>query len=1081
MNRVRFIIAISALTLCGTPLESATASIFEQSYITPQRAGKSKVRWRTFDWKYVDFLAEENGSGGVRLFYYDRVQQAAEIAAAAITEEYRKFKRRFDITPDIRMPYILYATHLEFEEQNLFRVSETVLGVTSPADLTLSLPYSGDNRLFVEVSSHEMAHQFTIQKIYQVQRLHRAQVNPIQGFPLWFIEGLAEFYARDGLNDEVAMYMSDLLLNPDEKRRHKYESFWADQPRGFVQTYKLGQARIAYLAEEFGEDLVQQVLAKSYLMTPRADMTPADRIVNFPGLMEELTAVRPHQMDKQFKSWLEQKFNIEGQRKSEEIPKLEEQKAVSDTMDSYSVANDGQLVLYRDVDITTGESGLRLVDLRDEESRLTVALEGKPGIESLHFFQRKIFALGREILAYGALDRGYDVIYVHRFKRRVQKSGKEFKIEFEMEKPWKIKLKQIGLMEVADLAISPDDRHLAFAGLSSDGKSDIYLIGLDEKGAADTIRRLTDDFYSEKSLAWGDAGLLFSGDKTESGYFNLFLMDPDSGVTKRLTSEPVDHQTPSFGRDGSIYFTSYGAGKSNVYRLKDGVVSRLTQTHTGLFEPRDVGSGLLLKRFFRGRYQLFKTASPHLEPLPLTDPVLPPQSEKTRKRAIPPVEALMNQAAKALSEPKSAPSKTSPTPTTDADLSHAAPSADNLAEEPRGKRVSLMTEPPLSTPGRDHRSFGMRQIIPGNSTPQSFPRKSLDSAERYRSNKISDWRPDAGFFGLSTGQVGALYLAFSDRMRDQSLLVDVSILGDIEFTEANIFYINRKRRMSWGIGIMHNLRIRQDNDPASAELSSGIPAYLERDFGAYGILRYPFDRFTHVQLGLGLVGVHRFRYNALDPEAIAIWNERSGGLDAQFDLSLSGGYDTVGYHYATGPLNGTSLYGKIDYSYIATEAKSVMSARGDFQQYFRIWKGINLMSRAAFGTSFGDLRFRPQYFISSYDNLRSFPFGASALLDNHFAITNLELQIPLASFIQKPAIFQLFEGVIALDAGSIFDELDRDIFWENRTVAFVLGTNLLLGPFVLRLHFAKPLDIGGILPQQGTGWQTNFSMRYAFL
>ena len=121
----------------------AAASIFEQSYIYPERAGQSKVRWRNYDWQYTDFLTEEDGQGGVRLYYYDREKDAAELAGAAITEEYKHLKQTFGIVPDIRMPYILYASHLEFEEQNLFDISEAILGVTSPQDLTLSLPVLG--------------------------------------------------------------------------------------------------------------------------------------------------------------------------------------------------------------------------------------------------------------------------------------------------------------------------------------------------------------------------------------------------------------------------------------------------------------------------------------------------------------------------------------------------------------------------------------------------------------------------------------------------------------------------------------------------------------------------------------------------------------------------------------------------------------------------------------------------------------------------------------------------------------------------------------------------------------------------
>ena len=44
-------------------------------------------------------------------------------------------------------------------------MSESVLGVTSPEDLKMAVPYFGDHSKFVEVSTHEMVHQFQIQKM----------------------------------------------------------------------------------------------------------------------------------------------------------------------------------------------------------------------------------------------------------------------------------------------------------------------------------------------------------------------------------------------------------------------------------------------------------------------------------------------------------------------------------------------------------------------------------------------------------------------------------------------------------------------------------------------------------------------------------------------------------------------------------------------------------------------------------------------------------------------------------------------------------------------------------------------------
>src|SRR5690606_21651783 len=91
--------------------------------------------------------------------------RAAEIAAAIIREQYLRLSRAFEYLPERVVPYILYATHFEFQATNAFPISEGVLGVMSPADLTLSLPFFSDLEQYKHTSAHELAHQFTVQLI----------------------------------------------------------------------------------------------------------------------------------------------------------------------------------------------------------------------------------------------------------------------------------------------------------------------------------------------------------------------------------------------------------------------------------------------------------------------------------------------------------------------------------------------------------------------------------------------------------------------------------------------------------------------------------------------------------------------------------------------------------------------------------------------------------------------------------------------------------------------------------------------------------------------------------------------------
>jgi hypothetical protein len=53
--------------------------------------------------------------------------------------------------------------------------------------------------------------------------------------------------------------------------------------------------------------------------------------------------------------------------------------------------------------------------------------------------------------------------------------------------------------------------------------------------------------------------------------------------------------------------------------------------------------------------------------------------------------------------------------------------------------------------------------------------------------------------------------------------------------------------------------------------------------------------------------------------------------------------------------------------------------------------------------------------------------------------------------------------------------------WDRRVLDFVVGFNVSLGPLLMRLHFARPVDIGAAAGKPDPGWVTNFSIGIAGL
>jgi hypothetical protein len=113
----------------------------------------------------------------------------------------------------------------------------------------------------------------------------------------------------------------------------------------------------------------------------------------------------------------------------------------------------------------------------------------------------------------------------------------------------------------------------------------------------------------------------------------------------------------------------------------------------------------------------------------------------------------------------------------------------------------------------------------------------------------------------------------------------------------------------------------------------------------------------------------------------------------------------------------------------------------------------------------------------------------------HYYVANAELQVPLDAILRL-FIFDYIEGVAAFDFGGVANQLHDKTYtfpdgtaavapglWEARTLTGVLGFNVLFGPFLLRVHFGHPFDIGGEKTPamlSGTRWVTNVSLRLLF-
>ncbi|MBU8895020.1 tolB protein precursor protein [Corallococcus sp. H22C18031201] len=968
-----------------------------------------------FNYTYAKTLGAK--TGGVRFYFYEREREVAERAVPVIEEAYRYLVGRFKYVPTQTFPYILYNSYAEFLQTNVFPVSEGTLGVTSTEDLKLTLPYLGDHRLFEEISSHELTHQFTIQKVRTVAEQAKVFGDPLSNMPLWFVEGLAEFYAKRGLDPETEMLVRDLLVNPDLMRGYAFLDFFSPGPYGYLWIYKVGQTRVAFLEDEYGDGISQRILEESPRLVGGSRDSPS---LKFEELLERLTGDDPKRLAARFENWLKRRAFKTYLGSEQSAPALDSLSDLPGIVTAMASGPDGYVLAVRTIIPETGESRLYLLDPRMPEKTVEVAADGQPGIESLHPVSGRNFALGKDKLAFVAEVTGRDVLYVQDFGHSAEKHATDvlvrrsairtgidrdpgLAVKLETGGRRAIRVDKQGVVAVYSPAFSPDERYVAFIGIDDKGLRDVYMVDL-AAGDNAAPRKLTDDVFAERQLTWGPTGIIYTSDATSHRKYNLFRIKPDApGPAERLTSEDRDEADPVALPDGRIFFVAYTHSSSDLHeRLPDGRLVRRTDLTTGVFEPGPGPEGSL--------WMLF-----HL-------------SGERRP---------------------------------------------SLLRPPRMLALEEEKEPPAEPPG-----------------PLAI--RPLTDAQQYRpfARQNLEFGPIFGFAGAGGGGfVGQVFASATDRLRNHQMILTLAVYGSFELTDGLLLYVNDEKRATWGGGLFQSLRFRVDQTFKDVNKDLFFTS-AERYFGVLGSYRYPLSTFLYIQGDLSLGGTKYFlddpvefylafpERNEANQALLGEWRAKNQAIRFQTELSGRLGYDSIKYHYATGPLSGSSVLMEATVGVQPFNDEAYSNVRLDAERYFPIYGRTNVFARLGTGTTLGG-RYARSYYLSSFDTLRGVNFGDERwLLGRHFVYSTVEMQLPLNDIIRVAFLSDL-EAIVAMDTGGVGDGA-KDL-WDHRVLNAVVGFNVSLGPLLLRLHFARPFDIKAAAGKPDPGWVTNFSLGIAGL
>ena len=240
-------VAAVGLLLSGAP-----------SLASAQYFGRNKVQYRTFDF---EILRTEHFD----VYYYEEEAEAAAIVARMAERWYDRLSRFFVHELRGRQVLILYAVSSHFRQTNAVEglIGEGTGGLTEAIKRRVVLPMSGSLADTDHVLGHELVHAFQFDITGDGSRDAAALSPEILGYPLWFVEGMAEYLSLGPIDGQTSMWLRDAALGERLPHLSELDSFE-------YFPYRWGHAFWAYVGAKYGDRAVASLVRSA--ANPRYDL-----------------------------------------------------------------------------------------------------------------------------------------------------------------------------------------------------------------------------------------------------------------------------------------------------------------------------------------------------------------------------------------------------------------------------------------------------------------------------------------------------------------------------------------------------------------------------------------------------------------------------------------------------------------------------------------------------------------------------------------------------------------------------------------------------------------------------------------
>jgi len=536
--------------------------------------GRNKIQYNQFQWHILKTRHFD-------VYYYPEMESLAEIGAYYAEEAYGHLQDKFNFNILRRIPLVFYSSHFHFEETNTlpYMIPQGLGGFFEFIKGRVVIPCDGSLSRFRHTIRHELVHVFQRSFEARIIRNHRVPRHAVS--PLWFTEGLAEFWS-DGWDTEAEMIIRDGVLN---NTLVPIQKIW--RIRGTYLMYKEGQAILKYISETYGDYKIRQIMenfwkTESFSKAVEMALGKDLKALNEAWMYDLKKSIYPLLGESDFPRMVSRRITDSGYNT---LPCYYRRDSVASII---FVANrDGYTSIYR-------KSLTAPVKAKPE---LLIRGEKTPQMESLHLQRSRMDVSSDGRLSFAAKSGPRDVLYLYDLETRQMIQG----------------FQDSALVSLMSPAWSPDNRRIAFSGIDPSGRQDLYVLDIESFQTC----RLTCDFFDDHDPDWSPDGnrLVFSSNRTKfgkEGCTNLFSIELSSREIRYLTCGPFHDRHPVWSRDGlRIAFSSDRNGTFNLWSIApesseetpsqewDGAVEtlcvrQLTQLATGAYYPCWTDSASLL-------------------------------------------------------------------------------------------------------------------------------------------------------------------------------------------------------------------------------------------------------------------------------------------------------------------------------------------------------------------------------------------------------------------------------------------------------------------------------------------------------